>query len=121
MKKITVKEAPEIEIQFKDFSYIATFNVRAAQYTQEALEEHEGTPSAAQNAAYILYSGIRVNHPEFTIEEANALVMQMHTQDVSAITEIYYDAMGIDIKEIQETYAKKTMARFTMEKNKKHR
>lgn len=37
-KKICVQEADEIEIQFKDRSYLATFNMRSIGYLQQAIQ-----------------------------------------------------------------------------------
>lgn len=52
-KKICVQEADEVEIRFRDKTYLATFNMRAVGYMQEALQEIK-----IDNLSYEHFSGL---------------------------------------------------------------
>ena len=103
-KTICVQEATEIDITFNDRIYTATFNMKSVLYMQEEIAK-----TGLQNLPYehfvslALYSGIKVNHPGFTMEEANALVMTMRPMDVNSIIEEYIKSVdGIDISQKDE-------------------
>lgn len=113
MKKICVQPANEIEIQFSDRVYIATFNMEAVMYMQEELQESGLDKISYQHfAAIILYSGIKVNHKEFDMQEAVALAMTMRPSDVSEIVNEYTKSVnGISVAE-NEQQLKKAIAQM---------
>lgn len=112
-KTICVQEATEIEIALNDRIYTATFNMKSVLYMQEEIAK-----TGLQNLPYehfvslALYSGIKVNHPEFTMEEANALVMTMRPSDVNLIIEEYVKSVeGIGLEQ-KENEIKKMLAQI---------
>lgn len=116
MKKITARPANEIEIQFSDnVTMLATFNIKAMRYMMELLYEKEKTASdipIEEFGAIIIYSGIRVNNPEFTIEEANALALSMNPADLNEIINSYNESAGIMDPETEEAVTKKVIAQI---------
>ena len=99
MKKICVQPANEIEILFNDRAYTATFNMEAVMYMQEELGKSGLENISYQHfAAITLYSGIKVNHKDFEMEEAVALVMEDQT---GAILRGFEASVGVQ-KEILE-------------------
>lgn len=107
-KKICVQEAEEIELCFKDRTYLATFNMRAVGYMQERLRSMELEKLSYEHfAALILYAGLKVNHTDITEEEANAMVLSMRPADMSKIVESYVESVnGISIEENEENLKK---------------
>lgn len=107
-KKICVQEADEVEIQLKDKTYVATFNMRAVGYMQEALQESaEEALSYEHFAGMTLYAGLKVNHPDITQEEANALALTMRPADMGEIVESYVQSVnGVSVKENEEALKK---------------
>lgn len=113
MRKICVQPANEVEIQFSDRVYTATFNMEAVMYMQEELQETGLDKISYQHfAAIILYSGIKVNHKEFNMREAVALAMSMRPSDVSEIVNEYTQSInGISVDE-NEQQLKKVIAQM---------
>ncbi|MFR2773745.1 MAG: hypothetical protein ACLTF1_12765 [Clostridium sp.] len=107
-KKICVQEADEVELRFKDKTYIATFNMRAMGYMQEALQETGVEKISYEHfAALTLYSGLKVNHPDITLEEANAMILTMVPSDVEEVVESYtHSIYGISVEENEEKLKK---------------
>ena len=107
-KKICVQEADEVEILFKDKTYLATFNMRAVGYMQEALQECKDQNLSYEHfSALILYSGLMVNHPDITKEEASAMVLTMRPADMEEIVDSYTRSFnGFDKKENEELLKK---------------
>ena len=105
---ICAQEANEVEIQFRDKSYVATFNMKSVRYLQEELDHAKGeTISYEHFAAMALYSGIKVNHPDIAREEANALILTMRPADVNDIVDEYTKSVnGVSVKENQEELKK---------------
>ncbi|RFZ78792.1 hypothetical protein DS742_11825 [Lacrimispora amygdalina] len=116
MKKIAVRPANEIEIQFSDnVTMLATFNIRAMRYMMELLYEKEKVASdipIEEFGAIIIYSGIKVNNPEFTIEEANAMALSMNPADLNEIIHNYNESTGIMDQETEEAVTKKVIAQI---------
>lgn len=116
MRKITARPANEIEIQFADdVTMLATFNIRAMRYMMELLYEKEKIASdipIEEFGAIIIYSGIKVNNPEFTIEEANALALSMNPADLNEIINSYNESAGIMDPETEEAVTKKVIAQI---------
>ena len=108
MKKICVQKANEIEIEFNDKSYVATFNMESVMYMQMELQKTGIEKIPYQRfAAVALYSGIKVNHEEFSMDEAVALIMTMRPADVNKIVEEYtYSINGISPAENEEALKK---------------
>ena len=92
MKTIKVKPIDPIQIQLKDKAYTCTFSMMGMAYMQEELGNLKCN-SPARMTALILYSGIRPNEPDFTIEEANALAVQMGPSHYSDIIGAYNEAI----------------------------
>ncbi len=107
-KKICVQEADEVEIRFRDKVYVATFNMRAMGYMQEALQECKTESLSYEHfAGLTLYAGLRVNHPDITQEEANAMALTMRPSDMSEIIEAYVQSVnGVGIAENEEALKK---------------
>lgn len=112
-KTICVQEATEIDISFNDRIYTATFNMKSVLYMQEEIAK-----TGLRNLPYehfvslALYSGIKVNHSDFTMEEANALVMSMRPSDVNSIIEEYVKSVeGIGLTQKEEE-TKKMLAQI---------
>lgn len=112
-KKICVQEADEVEIRFRDKTYLATFNMRAVGYMQEALQEIKiDNLSYEHFSGLTLYAGLRVNHPDITQEEANAMVLTMRPSDMDEIIESYVQSVnGVGMKE-SEAMLKKAVAQM---------
>ena len=107
-KKICVQEADEIEIQFKDRSYLATFNMRSIGYLQQAIQGTKLEEISYEHfAAIVLFSGIKVNHPDITEEEANAMALTMRPSDMGEIIESYVRSVnGVSVAENEEKLKK---------------
>lgn len=107
-KKICVREADEIELKFYDRTYVATFNMRAVGYMQEALRETGVEKISYEHfAALTLYSGLKVNHPDITLEEAKAMILTMVPSDVEEVVESYtHSIYGISVEENEEKLKK---------------
>jgi len=116
MKKITARPANEIEIQFADDTImLATFNIKAMRYMMEMLYEKEKVAAdipIEEFGAVIIYSGIKANNPEFTIEEANALALSMNPADLNEIINSYNESTGIMDQETEEAVTKKVIAQI---------
>ena len=106
-KKICVQEADEVEIRFRDKVYVATFNMRAMGYMQEALQECKTESLSYEHFADQCYSKLRVNHPDITQEEGNAMALTMRPSDMSEIIEAYVQSVnGVGIAENEEALKK---------------
>lgn len=103
-KTICVEEANEIDIVFKDRTYTATFNMKSVLYMQNEIAKTGLTSLSYEHfMALALYSGIKVNHPDFTMEEANALALTVRPVDLfSIINEYVKSSQGIEISEKDE-------------------
>ena len=116
MKKITARPANEIEIQFTDeTTLLATFNIKAMRYMMEELSEKQKAATEIpieEFGAVVIYSGIKVNNPEFTIEEANALALSINPADLNEIIHSYNESTGIMDPETEEAVTKKVIAQI---------
>lgn len=116
MRKITARPANEIEIQFTDeTTLLATFNIKAMRYMMEELSEKQKAAAEIpieEFGAVVIYSGIKVNNPEFTIEEANALALSMNPADLNEIINSYNESTGIMDHETEEAVTKKVIAQI---------
>lgn len=115
MKKIAVAPANEVEIVFNDRSFIATFNMRAVCYMQEELIKLNQSVTeipTEEFGAIVLYSGIKVNHTDYTIEEAKALAMSIRPADLNEIITDYLDSSGSMDKEMEDAITKKVIAQM---------
>jgi len=117
MKKIAVRPANEVEITFNDRTMLATFNVKAMRYMMEALAEKNKTVSdipIEEFGAIVIYSGVKANDPDFTLEEANALALSINPADLEGIIHDYTESAGIMDQETEEAVSKKIMAQILM-------
>lgn len=115
MKKIAAAPANEVEILFNDRSFLATFNMKAVCYMQEELIKLNRSVSEIpieEFGAIVLYSGIKVNHPDYTMEEARALAMSIRPTDLNEILSEYLDSSGMLDKEMDNAVAKKMIAQM---------
>ncbi len=115
MKKIAVRPANEIEISFNDKKMLATFNIKAMRYMLEALSEKGKRVSEIpieEFGAVVIYSGIKVNDPEFTMEEAVALALSINPADLESIIKDYNQSAGIMDIETEEELTKKIIAQM---------
>lgn len=62
--------------------------------------------------AIVLYSGIKVNHTDYTIEEAKALAMSIRPADLNEIITDYLDSTGSMDKEMEDAITKKVIAQM---------
>ena len=109
--EIAVAPANEVEIVFNDRSFIATFNMRAVCYMQEELIKLNQSVTEIpieEFGAIVLYSGIKVNHTDYTIEEAKALAMSIRPADLNEIITDYLDSSGSMDKEMEDAITKKS-------------
>ena len=108
MKKICVKEANEVEIQFRDKTFVATFNMRAVMFMQEELNKIGlERISFVHFAAIVLYAGIRANNEDYTMDEAKALAMTISPADLNSIVEEYVQSVnGVSVAENEEQLKK---------------
>lgn len=105
MRTINVKPVESILIKLKDKDFVCTFNMLAMAHMQEAINKLDcrlDEIAPAHMTALVLYSGIKVNEPDFTMEEANALAMQMdvscYGEIMGAYNEVMFDSMGDEEK-----------------------
>ena len=85
-KKICVQEADEVEIRFRDRSYLATFNMRAIRFLQEVLQD-----TKLEDISYEHY----------------AMALTMRPSDIGEIVESYVRSVnGIGISENEEKLKK---------------
>lgn len=115
MRKIAVSPANEVEILFNDKTFTATFNMKAVCYMQEELIKRNKDLTEIpmeEFGAIVLYSGIKVNHEDYTMEEARALVFAIRPADLNEIISDYLDSSGLADKELNETVAKKVIAQM---------
>lgn len=107
-RTICVEEANEVEIVFKDRTYLATFNMVSVKYMQEEIQKCGLKNLPYEHfAALALYSGIKVNHPDFTVEEANALALTMRPSDMALIINEYTHSInGASVQENEEELKK---------------
>lgn len=107
-KKICVQEADEVEIRFRDKTYVATFNMRAVGYMQEALQGLDVKNLSYEHfAGLTLYAGLKVNHPDITQEEANAMLLTMRPSDMGEVIESYVQSVnGVSVSDNEESLKK---------------
>ena len=112
-RTICVQEANEVDIVFQDRTYTATFNMRSVLYLQDELSKIGVAEIPYEHfAALALYAGIKVNHPDYTLEEANALALTRRPYDLQEIMGEYSKAAnGIDLK-AQDERTKKMIAQI---------
>lgn len=113
-KRITALPAEEIIIEFNDKELTATFNMLAVGYMQEELAKPGSNKlSIVEFGILVLYSGIKVNDPDFTIEEARALALTMSPVSLNEIIESYMKSAGTENEMVEEA-KKKIVAQMLM-------
>lgn len=115
MVTINVKPVPEIKIRLKDRDYICSFNMIAMANMQEALGTLEGDEnlaniSPAHMCAFVLYSGIKANNENFTMDEAKALAMQIGPGSYGEIIGMFNEAVSDSMNEKDRNFLKKMLA-----------
>lgn len=115
MKTINVKPVEDIEIRLKGRTYICSFNMLTMAYLQEEIVKIKGTineVSPAHTAALILYAGIKTNEPDFTVEEANALALNMSPAHYVEIMGHFNESMLTSMSKEQDMAAKNLIAQY---------
>jgi len=115
MKTIKVKPIEEIEFVLKDKKYLCSFNMMSLIYMQEALGDIDGRLdelSTAHLVSLMLYSGIRANDDNFTVEEANALAMQLDPGCYSEVISSYEKAVTGNMSAKELNKLKKLTAQY---------
>lgn len=114
MKTINVMPVESIRIKLKDREYICTFNMLSMAYMQECLANLKDVRldeiSPARMASFILYSGIKPNRDEFTLDEAEALAMSMGPSNYSDIIGEFNNLMYDSANEKDKDSIKKQIA-----------
>lgn len=115
MKTINVKPVEDISIRLKDRTYTCSFNMLTMAYLQEEIVKIKGTineVSPAHTAALVLYAGIKTNEPDFTIEEANALALQMGPAHYEEIMGHFNESMLTSMSKEQDMKTKNLIAQY---------
>lgn len=115
MKTINVKPVEDIEIRLKDKAYVCSFNMLTMAYLQEEIVKVKGKiseVSPAHTAALVLYAGIKTNNPDFTVEEAYALALQMGPAHYEDIMANFNEAVFTSMSKEQDLAAKKLIAQY---------
>lgn len=113
-KKITALPAEEIIIKFNDNELKATFNMLAVGYMQHELtKKRKKKLTMVDLGVLILYSGIRVNQPDFTLEEARALALTINPASLNEIIEACMESAGTENELITEAQKKNMMQMLT--------
>lgn len=109
-KKISILPASELDLEFTDGTVLkASFNMAAVAYMQEALFEYTEKIDMTEFGAIVLYGAIKVNHDEYTIEDAKVLAKGMAPVSLNEIISEYTNSLGsIELGELGEVQ-KKTM------------
>lgn len=112
---INVKPCKTITFALKDREYRCTFNMLAMAYMQEELSKIDKPlteVSPARMASIILYSGIKANHEDFTMDEAVALAMNLGPAVYGDMIAEYNDAMIKSMDKEKAKLAKKLTAQY---------
>lgn len=115
MKRIKVAPVEEIAIELTDKTYVCSFNMLAMAYMQEEIVKLDcnfDEVPPARTAAMILYAGIKSKDPSFTMDEANALVVQMGAGNYGDILGSFTEAVFNSLSEESNDLAKKEVARY---------
>lgn len=115
MKKIVCKPIESIQIELNDKEYICSFNMIAMANMQEELGKLDcnlDEISPARMASMILYSGIKANEPDFTMDEAVALAMNMGPANYGEVMSIYSEAVTNSMNAEEKAMQKKLMAQY---------
>jgi len=115
MKTIRVKPLEDIAIELKDKTYICSFNMLTMAYLQEEIVKIKGNineVSPAHTAALVLYAGIKTHEPDFTIEEAKALILQMSPSNYTDILGYFNETVFSSMNKEQEMTIKNMIAQY---------
>lgn len=115
MKTIKVKPIEEIEFVLNDKKILCSFNMLAMAHMQEAITSLDcrlDEISTARLVGMMLYAGIKANDDSFTMEEANALAMQLDPGSYREIISSYEKAVVGDMDEKDHEQLKKLMAQY---------
>ena len=117
MVTINVKPVEEILIKLKDKEYVCSFNMLAMANMQEALGtlvdgENLANISPAHMCAFVLYSGIKANNEDFTMDEAKALSMQIGPGAYGEIIGLFNDSVTDTMNDKDRKQLKKMIAQM---------
>lgn len=113
MKTIKVKPVESYKIELTDRSFVCSFNMLAMAYFNEEIAKLDGTLGELSNAhlcALILYAGIKPNEPDFTMEEANALAVEMDPSMYGYFMSEFSNTLYESVPEKDKAVAKKLLA-----------
>lgn len=106
MKIIKVKQAEKFALEFSDGKRIEMcFNMKALQYLAEEINGKKILTKSHEFFAAIIYSGCKACNENFTIAEADALYATLEQSTPEALEAViieYYEASGVDEKEIKK-------------------
>lgn len=106
MKTFKVKPAEKFALEFTDKKKIyMCFNTRALSYLGEEINNRKIKLAGPDFISAILYAGAKVCNPDFTVEEANALYVQLEESSPEALNGIineYCIASGVDTEALKK-------------------
>lgn len=113
MKKIKVKKAEPIELEFSDKKKIClVFSMNALLVLGEEINERKIKLNGPEFISAIIYSGAKAYNPDFTREEGDALYITLsesYPDALNAIVDEYCDAAGIDVDSVKKNLILKMM------------
>lgn len=117
MVTINVKPVQEILIKLKNKEYVCSFNMLAMANMQEALGtltdgENLTNISPAHMCAFVLYSGIKANDDNFTMDEAKALAMQIGPGAYGEIIGLFNESVTDTMNDKDRKQLKKMLAQM---------
>lgn len=119
-KVIKVKPVTELELQFEDGrSLCVVFDTLAFYYLSELNDGNLGFSAderLPEQCAKIVYAGAKERQPEFTFEEARALVAELNIGTITEIMLEFGDGMESLKDEVQREQQKKLMAIYQEQK-----
>lgn len=115
-KIINVKPVTELELQFEDgkslcivFDTEAISNFNDLEGGIKGFIEEKSIP---EKCAKVIYTGAKSRQPDFTLEEARALVSELSPVTITEIMNEFNENMGATKNEVQSELQKKLMKEF---------
>lgn len=119
-KVIKVKPVTEIELQFEDGrSLCVVFDTLAFYYLSELNDGNLGFSTdekLPEQCAKIIYAGAKERKPDFSLEEARALVAELNIGTITEIMLEFGEGMESLKDEAQKEHQKKLMAIYQAQK-----
>jgi hypothetical protein len=116
MKKCCVKPVQSLELEFEDGkSLLLTFDMEALYHFYdigEGISEIIEEKSVPKMCAKIIFASAVYNQPDFTLDQAIALVSNMSPVTITEIINEFTESMGSTKNEVQKELSKKMMEIF---------